>query len=681
MSLANIFLFAAGAAALAFPLWIHLRLGRVKKRAVVSSLRLMRAAPQTSRRPRRIVDLPLLLLRALIFLLFALAFGRLLIPGMPAAASRKYEVFVVDVSGSMQAKSGDSTCWNLAHEKLLQSLQKLNASSRVAVVLSPSDGTTPEWKSPAQALEQVKALTPGYGANRLSIALRDAKRLLGEMPDDHPKAIHLFSDFQQSAFSGIDEVGVPAGIEMDLVKVGEVHSANRGVAVTPAKAGLSSQSVYSFNDGSGGKLSLVQDGKSTELTVASGEGAARMSHAGKNDQWLARTLESKDDDAIAIDNTAYDAFRGQEPIPVWLWEPQGELPPDSDGASHVYEQASYYIRRALQPAEEGEEASPVSRYRPKLLSSADLAAGAKKMLAEKGPQLLIVPVTGKLPDALGSVIGRVLENGGAVIYFGGPGLDPVSFKASAGVVIGAGKQPCPSPALDEAGDDGLWAPLDPASQLQMARAPLRLRHALTLAGDTTALVSYADGVPFVTEHHQGKGRVYFVNTSADRSWGDWAASAPLFIPAMHLLAARALDDGTLRFDHEPVLAGEVFPLKLGASYAGRSLKAHGKLLPVNSDGLVSGVRFDRPGIEDLQLEDGTPIGRIAINFPPSESVLESFSQPVALQRLESLRQQSGDPVVRWDREEQGGTAWRICLFLAALLLVTEPVIATYRGKP
>src|SRR6478609_2494393 len=106
MSLLNPLLFALGAAALTIPLWVHLRLGKVKKRATVGSLRLLRAAPQTSRSPRRLIRIPLLLLRCLITLLIALAFARLLLPILGRDASVESTVIVLDVSGSMQAKNG-----------------------------------------------------------------------------------------------------------------------------------------------------------------------------------------------------------------------------------------------------------------------------------------------------------------------------------------------------------------------------------------------------------------------------------------------------------------------------------------------------------------------------------------------------------------------------------------------
>src|SRR5688572_3779566 len=122
MILPNALLFGLGLAAMAIPLWVHLRLGKVKKRAVVPTLRLMKATQQTSRTPRRFVDIPLLLLRLLLLLLIALAFGRLSIAWLAGKDAVEHVVMVLDVSGSMQAQDGK--VWEQAQEEALTALGK-----------------------------------------------------------------------------------------------------------------------------------------------------------------------------------------------------------------------------------------------------------------------------------------------------------------------------------------------------------------------------------------------------------------------------------------------------------------------------------------------------------------------------------------------------------------------------
>ncbi|MCW1886321.1 BatA and WFA domain-containing protein [Luteolibacter flavescens] len=675
--LPNLLLFTLGIAAIGAPVWVHLRLGRVKKRATVSSLRLMRATPQTSRSPRRFVDIPLLLLRALVLLLVALGFGRLLVPGMRSHNARAYAAIVVDVSGSMQAEAGGKV-WDQAKAQVLASLEKLDASSRVAVILSPAGRSVPSWESPAQAATRVAALEPGYGANQLAPSVREGVRLLAEMPEDRPKVLHLVSDFQRSALAGLDEVKLPVGVGLEIAKLGATQGQNRGVTVEVVSAGATDLGIYSFNDGTGGKLVLDENGSSRELEITPGNSGVRLGHAGEKGEWVTRRLELQETDGIAADNVAHDVYQAQDYIPVWLWEPPSE-------AKHVYEQASYYISRALQPVST-EDGRAVSRYLPVALTESNISAAVGELGTAAAPRLLFVPATASPSAELAALVKGLVENGGSVVFFGGPALDADEYAAAFGeflpVRVGKAESIALTPSLAEMNDGNLlWGPLESLSRRQLEKAPLRQRHAVELAADAAVLASYADGVAFVAERVIGSGRTEFVNTSANRAWGDWAASAPLFVPAMHLLAARSLGDAPFQPAHQPVAAGAPVTLKLGTALAGRTLKLGEATYTVGADGRATDVIFDKPGVVDLTLDDGTSAGKIAVNFPTTESVLESDPEPVVRQRLESLRQSGSGSTVRWEAEEQGGLAWRLCLLAAALLLVIEPVVANLRMKP
>lgn len=710
MTLPNLLLFSLGVLAIAAPLWVHLRLGRVKKRVTVSSLRLMRASPQTSKSPRRLVDVPLLLLRSLIVLLIALGFGRLLIPGMKGGGVQQYAVFVVDGSGSMQAVDGSTVVWSEARDKVLAAMKALGPGSRVALVRSPLGPETPAWETPAQAMERVKALKPGFAANRLAASIREGEKLLAAMPDDRPKVLHLVSDFQRSSLVDLDSLSVPTGIELQVSKVGPLRSANRGVSVQVAAAGATDLGIYSFSDGSGGTLRMDEKGQVTQLPVVAGQGGVRLGHTGKKGEWTIRKLDFEEADALAADNVAYDVYQAQDTLPVWLWEPTGELQVSAapaplpasriiargarptpaaaavkSGPQHAYEQSSYFISRALQPASE-DEAAAVSRYRPIVLTTANLASALEEAATAMTPRLLVLPATKEVPAELAALARRVVESGGAVIFFGGPELEPAVYQQRFGdllpVTVAAPEECKLAPALAEiTADNPLWGGLDSFSRRQLEKSPLKVRHALQPVPQATVLAHYADRAPFVVERILGGGRSYFVNTSGDRAWGDWAASAPLFVPAMHLLAARALGDDAFAAAHAPVSPGEAVVLKLAPELAGKSLKVGEATYPIARDGRVTGVVFERPGVAELNLTDGTEAGRIAVNFPASESLLESEPEAVIRQRIESLRRPGGDSAVRWEKEEQGGLAWRICLLLAALLLVIEPIVANHRLKP
>lgn len=674
MNLANAFLFSLGIAAMAVPLWVHLRLGKVKKRAVVPTLRLMQATPQTSKSPRKLVDLPLLLLRLLILLLLALGFGRLLLPMLASKDAVEHVVMVLDVSGSMQAKDGE--VWEQARDEALAALNKLNASSEVAIVQSPSGITEPVWENPADAIRRIKQLKPGFSANLLAPALLKAEKMLDAMPDDHPKVIHVISDFQRSSFVDIDRVFVSSDVVLRLAKVGDENQGNRGVSVKVSKAGLTDIGVYSFHDGSTGSLQAIENGKKTQLVITPGQDAARLSHTGKKPEWISRKLFFDEQDALSADNQAWDVYQTQQEIPVLLWEPTAK--------ERAFERASYFIDRALQPIN-NDGSAPISRYRPAVIDAAGLPAALENAGKPGAARLLLVPATQNLPTELVALVKKMLDAGGSVVFFGGPMLDIAGYRDGfgdlLGVDLGAPEAITATPALQPiTARNALWGELDAATRFQIAQASLKTRHKLKASSTAMVLARYTDDVPFVVENAAGKGRVFFINTSADRSCGDWPTSYAQFVPAVHLLAANALRSSEVLATFTPAIAGEARNLQFSTDAAGKSLKIAEQEITIDPDGVAKQVMFPEPGVTSLTLSDGTDAGKIAVNFPTTESNLVCDTAAIVRQRLESLRRQDGDPAVRWESESQGGLAWKLCLLGAALLLVIEPAIANLRKK-
>lgn len=666
MTLLNPLLFALGAAALAIPLWVHLRLGKVKKRAVVGSLRLLQAAPQTSRTPRRLIQRPLFLLRCLITLLIALAFARLLLPMLGGDASVESTVIVLDVSGSMRAKSGDRTSWEIARDAALEHLDGLAPSARVAVVLSPGAGAKADWTDPRAARALLKGLKCGYAANRLDADIATAVTALRAMPDDRPKILHVISDFQRSSFVGIDQVAIPRNVQLLLTKTSPEKPANRGVAVNITQAGASTLRLYAYNDATPGTISLKESEAKNPVSVVAGRPATGTPATPGADGAIRRELRCTESDDLAEDNTALDIFHPQPEIPVVLWQPKqtGAMPKPET------EQAAYFLARAIQPSEN--PADSISRFRPRTLNEDTLETNTAT------PPLLLIPAQAAYPESLAKLAEATTAQGGSVVFFGGQNLAAGSLAVFGKLapVTPEGIENVPTtPALAAIGaNDPLFGGLTTEARLRLAAAPLLRRHTLTVSPGARVLSHFADTKPFIVEADAGSGKTYFVNTSADREFGDWAADAPRFIPAIHLLSARAVAAKFSIADDAPFLAGEPRALALGAPLAGKTATVDGVKYPIPGDGVVPAVAFDAPG-EKTVLVDGKPVARLAVNFPPSESNLDNLSEPVIRQRLESQRQHDGGNTVRWETGADGQLAWQLCLLIGALLLLAEPIIA------
>ena len=666
MLLPNPMLFAIGAAALAVPLWVHLRLGKVRKRARVGSLLLLRAMPQTSRSPRRFIRIPLLLLRCLMTLVIALGFARLLLPWLGQDAAMESTAIVLDVSGSMQAKSGAGTSWQRAREAALANLGQLASSARVALVLSPSPGARPGWTDPGTARSTIRKLVPGFAANQLHADLLTAVALLRAAPDDQPKILHLISDFQRSSFAGIDQVAIPQNIQIRLTKTSPEKPSNRGVTVTVTRAGASNLRLYAFHDATPGTLSLREDPARETTAIAAGRIVAnRPPDAGG---FVARQLRCGEADDLAADDIAWDRFRPQPEIPVWLWEPP------SPAAGSTTKQPAYFLSRALQP--EVNPRDSISLFRPRTVTEDDLTGTP--------PPLLLIPARESYPEALATLAMSVAADGGSVVFFGGKNLTATALapfgELPPATPEGIEKVPVTPAlaALDSA--HPLFGSLSPEGRLRLAASPLFQRHVLAVRPAARVLARFADAKPFIVEGEAGRGKCYFVNTSADREFGDWPADATRFIPAVHLLMARALDGKFQRPEDAPFLAGEPRRLPLDRALAGRTVLLDGVKRTVESDGTIPDAVFREPG-EKPVLAEGATVHRVAVNFPPQESALDNLSETVVRQRLESQRLHDGGQSVRWEAAATGQLAWQLCLLCGSLLLLVEPLIADRKSPP
>ncbi len=681
MILTHILLFTIGIASIAAPLWVHLRRGRVRKRTVVSSLYLMLAARQTSRTPRKIMNWPLFLLRSLLLLLLALGFGRLLIPAFGSSGVRAYAVFLIDTSGSMQAHA-DGNRWEQATKALQAAIANLDAGSQVAIMTSPAPEAPPQWENPSDANTRIANIKPGYAANRLAREMREAIRLLQQMPEDNPKFLHIISDFQRNALAGIDQITVPANIELRINKVGPLQARNRGIVVSVLSAGITDVATYGFTDGTSGNITLIEnDDNPKNVAVSPGNVASRIRRDDQQATWTERKLILEDDDALAADNIAYETFRPQEMIPVWLFEPRKipSTPQNRNMIRPIYEHATYFIRTALQPAFEKD--LPESRFQPIMITQEDLPAAYASLEEPTAPQILFIPALAEIPPQLSELTQAIVERGGTVLFLTGPELNTTAyneiFAPILPVSIGESERITFSPALAPISSrHALLGKLDTQTRRRFTHVTVRQRNTVERMNEAYTLAYFADGEPLVTERNIGSGRTYFINTSADRQWTDWPADSPLFVPFIHLLTTRAAGAEAVSPEHVPMLAGEPNTIQVDPAYAGQNVYFNDQQRQVTPNGYIEKVYFEKPGIYDLRLDDDTSIHQIAVNVPPSESVLDAYAEPIVMQRLESLRETSGESAIRWETHtDEGALAWKLAMALAALLLLIEPLVA------
>lgn len=185
-------LFLLGAAAIAWPIYLHLRRQAARREIPFSSLRFLKASPPRVDSRRRIEHWVLLALRALALAALALAFARPFFPekaGAPAHREGIRTAVLLDTSASM--RRGD--LWDQALRRVRALAPRspedgfalLTFADRPAVVLSLEDWQeAPATERVALLERRLFALRPGYGATDLGAGLLAAAEALLDARSD-----------------------------------------------------------------------------------------------------------------------------------------------------------------------------------------------------------------------------------------------------------------------------------------------------------------------------------------------------------------------------------------------------------------------------------------------------------------------------------------------------------------
>ena len=124
------------------------------------------------------------------------------------------------------------------------------------------------------------------------------------------------------------------------------------------------------------------------------------------------------------------------------------------------------------------------------------------------------------------------------------------------------------------------------------------------------------------------------------------------------------------------IVGVPFDVRIDPVRAGVPLRAGDIALRADEQGWVRGLRFDRPGLFDIQSEEGRVVRPVAVNFPPEESRRE-FYRPAILQRQLAARRRApgmdGGPPRISLASESGW--WRWILGALAIVWLVEPWLA------
>jgi hypothetical protein len=595
-------------AAVGVPVWLHLARRRKLVPVPFSSLRYLKRASARMRRRARVEDIALLLARCLLVALLALALARPVLSSRRSVFGLEWPravVVVVDATASMNWHGASGTRLSQAKRQAADWIGNLSPSDKVALwVLTdhlekPVPEPVADHRLVLRALEEVKegggssSLAPAFAAGREWAAgeTRGARGMV-VFTDNQPAAWDWpAAEFFAKSWPGKD---------MDLLVVQTDGERPPNLSVQPVR--------WSGNLARAGRTvngSVRVDNKSSE---AAGD-VFELKISGQ--PVMRRTIELPPEGSLEIPLVL--------PVPATpgaVMTGEASLSGDGFGADD-----SWYFalpaQRTVKVVVVEHTAGAVGRVRPSFFLARALAAGgaatvdvvesdvmAKQSLG--GVDALFATGGSLAAEAAWSKARRFAEAGGTLVVFGNQQPDP----APDGWPVGKAQEISLPPGrvatkLLVSGHPlflGLWSereafpPLSQGTAIKAAPAS-GARVLATLAGE----------LPLVVETSAGQGRIVWLNTSADRAWGDLPLS-PVYVPLMQQLAR--LGELSSRAPTQRWV-GEGWPVLNDPGAKWLAPDGQGNPLP----------RADRAGLHVARSAAGRELWQCAVNVRRDESDL------------------------------------------------------------
>lgn len=527
----------AGMVGLAVPVLLHLMKRQQARNVVFPSVRFLRRSqlPQAGRRTLR--DIPLLLLRMVLFALLVLVFSRPF--WQPEAGDGEggsetrpaTHVIVFDVSAGMAADA----LMERARKAALERLDAAAPEDRVGVVLSANQimRELPPSAPRRDAENAIRKAEPTFFAGRHRIAVERAVRM---MPPDGNGSLIIVSDFQRGDWSGLPPDLLPPGIHLELLPVEASESANWAVLSARAQSAGADRVVVR------GKIrSFANVDKIVPVQLISGERVlaeieTEVPARGVTEVELGTDHFSSPEARLRIgsdDYAADDEFHvwlGAQPPPkVLLAAPFADVP---EVRTDVF-----FLRQALgirRGTAQGRY--EVEQVDTQFLFGLDPSGYSALLLVRPGEQLNEEGI---------KIVRTFVENGGCAMVFPGAraavtlralkehGLLDVAYRGLA--------QPGVPPALEEVHGHPLSEVFGGDEPSDLFLTQLR-RYARLEAGDSAeVLVTAEAGEPVVLRQTLGRGTLLAFAMPPNTQWTDLPLRLS-FVPLIHELLADSLPE-------------------------------------------------------------------------------------------------------------------------------------------
>lgn len=666
----------AGLAAVVVPVLLHLRRRERERPMRFPSLMFLQRVTITTARRRRITDVPLLLIRALIIVLAVLAFARPVMRPKPDArppSGTRRVVVLLDRSLSM----GHLAVWPAAIDSARAIIAALAPGDRVAVVSFDEEAAVeqPLTMDHAAATAAVTRLHPGSRGTRYGAGIRAARELLVKDADATGGEVLVVTDLQRGGSAGLAGLTLPAAVRLRAVNASPKRHGNTAitgvtvqrlagtdtarnrlaVSTQLATKGLSAKRRARVTMSVNGRVSGTRDvDLPTDGTASVAFDPVVLPVGG------VRLVMTIDRDSLPADDVFNAVVPAQVTRRVLL-----AVPPD------LAPEETLYLERALETG--ADPALRIERRNPGTLDATTLRDAVAVVLYD-------VPVP---TGSTGTALAAWVHDGGGLVAIAG--LRMASRSLPAGMLPGTVRG-----MVDRTGDRGgvlgatalehpvfsafragAGAPLGGARFYRYPRA--------TPTPDAQVVARFDDGEPALLERQEGVGRVLLDVMPLDATSGDFPVQ-PTYLPFLRGLVLHAAGNAAVPLWRT---AGDGWLVPATAHNPVVKAPSQELLRPDVGESM-SAVTLDEAGFYTVYegRPSGDPLAVVAVNPPAPESDLTQMAAGEMLVGVGQDTVKASTLSAATLAEAEGRQRiWRTLLLLAALVLVMETVMASrgWRG--
>jgi len=537
---------AAGAAAAALPILIHLLLRQRARTVEIGSVRFLRSVIRQHTRRRRIRQWLLLALRVLALLLLGALFARPFLDRAHLLGLNREVTLLIDRSASMRTRGArGGTLFDQAWQQAKAELEQLDKNTIVRVAMF--DAAEVQEIEPKE-LDAQPATSDA--ATDYTAALGWARDVL-TLSSRPQRSLQLWTDLQQSGLKGRVE-GFPEDIEVTIHDIGREMAQNvavvdvraTAVEIRPGRPVTVTARLHNVGPLPVAAVPVKLQLRGPVGTITAEQtvdlpGGRRQSTSFALDvdtPGLYRgevSIEHEDD--LQCDNRAFVAFEVRHPDRVLLV--------DGQPGRSVYANETYYLEMALRLDVPTSEASSRT-YEVERIIWED-GEGFPDLT---GFRVIVLANLRVMTDEDLRRLRQYVAAGGRVLSFAGDQTAPAVVAAmhQAGLAAGNIAISPNSGRLRTSWwerDHAIFQPFADPQHGDLRRLTFhRMLHWETVDSAARVLMR-VDDRPLMIEQSLGDGRVVWMGTTADRQWSDWPQDR-LFVPLVRQMMAYLTDQLT-----------------------------------------------------------------------------------------------------------------------------------------